>query len=570
MKKILILFFTVSLLLSCNLFINLDEEAGNGSIDKLKMNALDEQGWTLIPPLADDAIQIYVSSSEGSDENDGLSQDSPLASISAGYDLLRKGYPDRLLLKCGDQWDETITLRVSGRSSREPVIISSYGTGDRPQLSDGGGMRTSWHYDLEHCWIIGLDFYNPYIDPESEQYIDPETAGYNTDELPIPSGNLSITGGGDQIVSDLLLEDCSFRFKSVVIQLFEGDEISNIRIRRCIISDNYSAGSGHSQGIYMSHIEGLLIEETLFDHNGWLNQGGTGEDMIGEATMFNHNIYITGCDQVVYRGNLFLRGASMGNKFRSDVMYDSIDILLDNNFYYGGELGASIGGNTDIARRFVSVRVINNVFSQIGIDNPTSRNFSWGLGLVDVFKGLVSHNCFLDQPWYGNSHALSISGFSTREIEVEENLFYNINGYSLSLTHYSDWRDIEFTENLIDSANQSFGQVRLNEGNGQVQFLNNRYFSSLEESFRLANKNMNFQDWQNLIGDRGRFTLGTASYPDAGRNIESYDASLGGDGSFEHFLENARAQRKGHWNSDYTAPAINDYIRAGYGWETLN
>jgi len=568
MKKNIIILSVVLIFLSCNLLIKIDETAGYETINKLSEDTSDEEGWTLIPPLADDAIRIYVSSSEGNDENDGLSQESPLASITAGYKLLRNGYPDQLLLKCGDQWDEVITLFSSGRSAQEPVIISSYGDGARPQLSGGGGMKTYWRYNLEHCWIIGLDFYNQYADPESDQYIHPDSVANPQD---IPSGNISITGGTDQIVSDLLLEDCSFRFKTIVIQLFGGDEISNIRIRRCIITDNYSASGGHSQGIYMSHIEGLLIEETLFDHNGWLNQGGTGEDVIGDATMFNHNIYINGCDQVVYRGNLFLRGSSMGNKFRSDVMYDSIDILLDNNFYYGGELGASIGGNTyDVAERFGNVRIINNVFSQIGIDNPTSRNFSWGLDLVDVFGGLVSHNCFLDQPWYSNSYALGISGISTRDIEVEENLFYNINGYSWIFTPYFDWSNINFINNQIDSANQNFGLVRLNEENGEVKLLNNRYYSSLEKSFRFANETMDFQDWQTLSGDRGNFTLGTASYPDAGRTIESYDATIGGNGSFEHFLENARAQRKGHWSTEYSAPALNDYIRTGYGWNKLN
>ena len=44
---------------------------------------------------------IYVSSSEGNDLNSGLSPSAPVRTLEAGYDLLRDGQPDWMLLKRG-------------------------------------------------------------------------------------------------------------------------------------------------------------------------------------------------------------------------------------------------------------------------------------------------------------------------------------------------------------------------------------------------------------------------------------------------------------------------------------
>ena len=46
-------------------------------------------------------------------------------------------------------------------------------------------------------------------------------------------------------------------------------------------------------------------------------------------------------------------------------------------------------------------------------------------------------------------------------------------------------------------------------------------------------------------------------------SIEGYDLSIGGDGTLSHFLDGAKANHKGAWDSRYTAPAVNHYIRAG-------
>src|SRR5262245_6886667 len=65
----------------------------------------DAQGWTVVTPAADSKI-IYISNSQGSDSNDGLSASSPVKTLSKGESLLRNGSADQLLLKRGDTWHE--------------------------------------------------------------------------------------------------------------------------------------------------------------------------------------------------------------------------------------------------------------------------------------------------------------------------------------------------------------------------------------------------------------------------------------------------------------------------------
>jgi hypothetical protein len=49
------------------------------------------------------------------------------------------------------------------------------------------------------------------------------------------------------------------------------------------------------------------------------------------------------------------------------------------------------------------------------------------------------------------------------------------------------------------------------------------------------------------------------------RTIETYDLTLGGPGTLDHFMSLARQQSRDHWNPALTAQAVNTYIRAGFG-----
>ena len=90
----------------------------------------------LTPAAAAAPATYYVSSSMGSDGNNGLSEAAPFASI-AKVNALNLQPGDRVLFKCGDTWRaEQLILSKSGTSAA-PIQFSSYpaGCANKPSLS---------------------------------------------------------------------------------------------------------------------------------------------------------------------------------------------------------------------------------------------------------------------------------------------------------------------------------------------------------------------------------------------------------------------------------------------------
>jgi hypothetical protein len=101
----------------------------------------DAQGWTVVTPAAD-TRQVYVSAA-GNDANDGSSPATAVATIGRGRQLVRSGFPDQLLLRRGDAFNQALnTWTASGRSAAEPLVIASYAdpaapSAARPRLNTG-------------------------------------------------------------------------------------------------------------------------------------------------------------------------------------------------------------------------------------------------------------------------------------------------------------------------------------------------------------------------------------------------------------------------------------------------
>src|SRR5262249_40883447 len=109
--------------------------------------ARDNNGWTVFTPSTDPKI-IYVSSSTGNNANSGLSANAPVKILSNGVSLLRNGYPDWLLLKKGDTWTNEVLgvpFALNGRSSQEPMLISSYGSGARPKIETSATINNVFY-----------------------------------------------------------------------------------------------------------------------------------------------------------------------------------------------------------------------------------------------------------------------------------------------------------------------------------------------------------------------------------------------------------------------------------------
>lgn len=291
---------------------------------------LDEYGWTIITPSSDSRI-IYVSYSQGDDNNDGLSPSSPKKTIESANELMRDGYPDHMLLKRGDTWPDFGGLGrwKSGRSASEPIVMSYYGdSGERPVIKTIDLFLNPNGYEFNYQAFIGLDLYNSRHDPDSPDFDD---GNYRA--------GIRLIGGG----RDILFEDCRMRFMQITSTTYtwpnhEDNIVSNFKLRRCIVTDNWAHNTttthgARPQGYYASETHGILVEECVFDHNGWSEAF---ED--SNANMYNHNIYLSTSNYgpIVIRGNILSRGAAHGLQLRSGG-------IAENNLFYGNAIGMNAG-----------------------------------------------------------------------------------------------------------------------------------------------------------------------------------------------------------------------------------
>ncbi len=325
-------------------------------------------GWTVITPSADSRI-IYVSSSQGSDTNSGLSASAPVEMIAKGVSLLRDGYPDWLLVKRGDTFTTSAPpgtfsmvalLNKSGRSATEPLVLSAYGSGPRPILDTPIGGRAITVGSLcSHVSVLGIECTSSQRNPQSPNYIDngAETAGY------------FLTSSGND---GFLIEDCKFSYfkDNVNIQGTNGGIVHNVSFRRNVVVNAYSSGGGHSQGIYIAGVENLLLEDNLFDHNGW-NEYVSGSG----PTIFNHNVYMQyDCSgSIAVRGNISANASSHGMQIRPGgivsgnlFVHNPIGLLWGNGSGYAesGEVRGNVvleGSNIDInTPRGFGIDIVNS------------------------------------------------------------------------------------------------------------------------------------------------------------------------------------------------------------------
>ena len=432
----------------------------------------DEEGWTIFVPSADSRI-IYVDSANGSDaqavtyspasseigtnpfEPNGPIK--PFQTIAAARAHLRADFPDWLLLRRGGIWNEGLGTPSSGRSSSERKLIAWYGgEGAMPLIRTGSTKIMQANFGLSFVAFVGLDFHAHTRDPA------------NTVDYQGPAGEDGFFVYNPSTASQSILwEGCRVRSYENGFNLQStGADPSDIVIRRCVVLDSYNEG-GHSQGLFTAHYK-LRLEESIFDHNGWLVKGtGNNSKTGGAATVFNHNTYCSSPKEHIFRGNIFLRPSSIGNKWRSDSPGSGSDIVVDDNFYAEGELGVSLGDNTDEPARFLRSVVTNNVFMHIGRTKPTGRaGLAWYLEFIDQSDGLVADNMFLHQKdsTFSNAFGINLKN-SQRNVQILGNIVYNINSESLIVSEDvtavkenlvidgNEWQQPGFSARLVEIAN---------------------------------------------------------------------------------------------------------------------
>ncbi len=504
--------------------------------------ARDNDDWTVVTASGDSRI-VYVSSSDGDDADSGLTEALAKATIAAGKALMRDDMPDHLLLKKGDSWTTGFgTWNLDGRSATEPMLIGAYGTGARPKLktdATSGCIISNVAGSVDFVAIIGIECYSTTRDPASPDYAVP---------VDNPIGIYWRTSNW------FLLEDCKISFygdQNLLLQGVDPLVVNAPVVRRNIITDAYgydlngpliAPGVPHSQGIFACRVNDLVLEENLFDHNGYLVRE-TVQD-VGGATIFNHNVYLCGGYEPNQGPTTFQRNIS-ANASSHGFHRPPGGPVVNNLFIDNPLVAVSFATNPDRATVY-ALNVTDGAVDLETVDDPnlvgTDQN-PRGTGLtfqVGPTLGIfINRNLFLhvDHTLATNDRGLSVNccaddpdtdgecptpGTGCTNISVIGNVWY-------------DWDK---------------GCPKVLRGTiADENFQNNIYWDTASQCVPTGtNKN----------GE-------TYVFYDSTRDVATYNSIMrGGAATKAAFIAAARLQSRDSWDPTLKAVEVNNWIRKGF------
>ncbi|MDP7039986.1 MAG: right-handed parallel beta-helix repeat-containing protein [Myxococcota bacterium] len=406
----------------------------------------------LATPAETPSNAIYVSSSQGDDNNDGLSQNTPIQSISHALSLM--GDNHQLLLKSGDAWEERIE-----EWNWDGTTLSSYGQGERPTIPffytfGCSNLTISNIHFTEMLWVF-----------------------FNNEE-------------------NLLVENCFMdgTYTTLVAPHGDNPEFRNVRFINNQILDAHSEEVLEC-GVYMDHIKGLLFEGNTVDYFSSEQYA----DLI-----FDHGIYLQhNCSDVVIRNNTFGHAPTNGIKTNSGAH-------IYGNTFLGNSIGIHMGASTDPGRQPVSGIIEHNTFIGAGRLNDAPRGT--GISIAQADGVIVRNNKFYDANESVAVKAITLGG-ELRDVLVEDNVSSNWGSLGLNgsdETGQSAFENVMVRRNVfegdLDGRNTIHMGVTLTDLETDLQgikFRDNRYLQNIEERFasRQAHPHWNWYDtWTTTLG----------------------------------------------------------------------
>ena len=502
-----------------------------------------QDGWTELP-IHPDTVIVYVSNSSGNDANSGLSPFFPVKSLERGKDLVRPDAPDRMLLKKGDSWTESFgDWNKGGLSQEYPMVIGAYGEGPRPIIRpvEKAGIRLT-RYQTNHVAIVGLHFKGP------EDPLAPRTSG------------ITVLGPSHNV----LIEDCMLEALSsnVQFQAFAGP-VTDMRLRRSVIVDSVSAVS-FTQGLFGQGVDGMLIEENVFDYNGW-------REGYFPRSQFNRNIYIQwDCFNVIFRGNITTRSSSAGVSVRGGG-------IVEDNLIVSNPIGVGFGSSAPKALPGgVGGAIRNNVI--LHGNDIEDWGHGWGIWAsnigasksLEISGNLIAHESSLTK---GRAFAFSAAGDPIFNTTIAYNIVHDW-GEIFSPT--GSWMQNNLVLNNVFSIVDGSSYLVSYQDNAlfdaaEIAYSGNWYSTNASIGFHdrflvgseITQNWYTLNEWLAMSGEPG--AIGTpVEFRDPERTVESYHGVLGKTASLEAFLEEARQQSRDYWRPEYTAAAVNAYIREGF------
>jgi len=271
------------------------------------------------------------------------------------------------------------------------------------------------------------------------------------------------------------------------------------------------------------------------------------------------------------RGNISSNASSHGVQFRTaSVPFpgENVAKYAINNLFVKNPLSILMNGQAEVdPDSYVEIR--DNVILE-GRDIAKDARGT-AIETSDVASGLISGNIIAHNTLStGTIRALFLTdgGIGTHNTTIRDNIFFKWRGAIHFEGTDADITNITLQDNIIENESQRV-LFHLYPSTAHPSVLTssyNKFWSTLPEDEWVKIKNnpgtlyLSIEEWKDWVGDKTS-TAEQVQFNNSNCTLATYHESIGGESSHEAFMTEARQQSKSYWRYEYTAEAVNNYIR---------
>lgn len=506
------------------------------------------------------ATAYYVSSSTGSDTNDGKSPSTAKATLAGAYALVAPGKGDHVLLKRGDTWTNSPNLPCvkGGFSLAYPMLFGAYGSGAEPVIltGDNEAFGTEMNGPLSYIAFQDLTIRKGVIGG---------TAGSNgSNGIRFQLGGTGHTGFFlDNVYLEGFLNNVLFLSGSQVAHAY-----GMVRLNRCILVNPLRTDTGTTQ-IYVEFTDDYEEDECFFINDK------SNDSLTGGKCYLSHTCYLHESNGPVKVTNCFAYNA------RSNFTCRTGGLIYNNTSIRGGQA-------IETADVPAIVNCYGNVCQQTRDRNdPPSygpppvapQPLGYGIILNNMLPGSTVHNNIVAHATDGGSAVgfqWAHGGGNSSGVEFHDNIVYDWSSPDDSPCMWID--DSSPQTGPIAIYDNHFIQIvpkyclALRYGNllGRYEtphftWTNNQYYRPDGQSHMVIDEggglgSLTLANWGSV---EPTAVWGKQVYPNPNCTLLSYAKALGLPDE-ESFLNRLKLQRKGAWDSRFTAAGFNDYARESF------
>lgn len=422
-------------------------------------------------------------------------------------------YPEWILFRRGDSIDMAGTALTraeeGGPSAEKRRVFAAYGDPalPRPRLTGEGGGIAAWGVrGGNNLAIVSLENVN----------------------------NFSLM----YAAKNILFEDVAFRQTGT--SGIQGVGVDNVQLRRCVFSGNFDSGSAHVQGVYVAEAGRILIEECVFDLNGykenpfdpgtWTGSLVAGDKALAAGrgvqplrTYFDRNLYLSSYTDLKVRGNIISRGGGGGS------LQMRVGGVAERNLLMFNESALAVGHQQANRPYLQNALVRSNLVLH---DDPLLPPGGFGGGLAvavgELNRGVLEDNVVAHFQRPGNNSAMLFAGgiaaYETWPAQRAQHV--TIRDNAAVAARYADVLRIASTGAADGIQAGSFaanalavttdgGAARSGDATcptgvafGSAASGGNRYYSAASKGFQAGDDTRTFTSWQ-----AAGFDAASTSYP---------------------------------------------------------